>query len=63
MNNIFCKHCIKTCKRVGKVKCDKFETESISELRKERNKLIINKTDPQRLEYIENKINKFDYGL
>ena len=58
-----CKHCIHPCKKSPAPECNKFESFSIAKAIKERNYLISSKEDPERLEFLTNKIIEFNGGI
>ena len=58
---VICKHCQNTCKKFGKVECDDFYKETISNLEKQYRKLI--QTDPEKAKEIKKKIDYFNWGI
>ena len=61
---VLCKHCLNSCKKAGKIDCEKYKPKAnIEELRIEREKLLVSKSNPEKLEEIIKQINYFDYGF
>ena len=58
-----CKHCIHPCKKSPATECDKFESFSIAKAIKERKQLLASKENPERLEYLTNKIMEVNGGI
>ena len=58
-----CKHCIHPCKKSPAPECDKFESFSIVKAIKERKQLLASKDNPERLEYLTNKIMEVNGGI
>jgi len=58
-----CKHCIKSCKVYPAPECDKFESFSYSKAMEERRQLIVSKDNPDRLNYLTQKLQKINGGI
>ena len=58
-----CKHCIHPCKKSPAPECEKFESFSIAKAIKERKQLLASKDNPERLEYLTNKIMGVNGGI
>jgi len=57
---VICKHCINSCKKFGRVDCDKYTSIARAEvLRKEKATC----SNPDRIKELDKILNEFDYGI
>lgn len=56
---VLCKHCLNSCKKIGRIECDKYEKLDMKKLREEKSKC----TDPVRLKELTRILDAMDYGM
>lgn len=59
---VLCKHCLKSCKKFGRVDCEDYFKPTIEDAEKELRKLQ-DGSDPERKKELEKRINHFNWGM
>jgi len=60
---VFCKNCLNSCKKFGKIDCADYCNPTIQEIEEQINKLLVSQDNPELLKNLQKKIDYFNYGI